>query len=92
MNCAAKTAAGLVLIAAFGSSWAGVTVINNDGVNYEFTVQCKSDAEPIGEWVDPRGMVDFQNGPCSFEFPNGQKITVPDNEAIAISKGKVDFQ
>lgn len=74
------------------SAFATVTVVNNDGVDYEFQVQCKNDAEPVNEWIDPRGIVDLEGGPCTFVFKTGQKIVAPDNETIGIRKGKAELQ
>jgi hypothetical protein len=81
----------LALIAALPAQ-AAVSVVNNDGVAHEFKVQCKSDPAPVDEWVDPRGVVDLQNGPCTFAFANGQTIVVPDKEAITITGGKAVLQ
>jgi len=74
------------------SGFAAVTVVNNDSVDYEFKVQCKNDPEPIDEWIDPRGVVDLEGGPCTFLFQSGQKIVVPDKESMGITKGKAELQ
>jgi hypothetical protein len=86
--------AGVCGIGAFvsQSALATVTVVNNDSVDYEFEVQCKNDAEPVNEWIDPRGIVDLEGGPCNFTFKDGQKLIVPDNETIGITKGKAALQ
>ena len=86
--------AGVCAVFALGiqSAVATVTVVNNDSVDYEFEVQCKNDAEPVNEWIDPRGIVDLEGGPCSFVFKNGQKLVVPDNETVGITKGKAALQ
>jgi len=88
-----------ILTAVFGlgtfasqSAFAAVTVVNNDSVEYEFEVQCKNDAEPVNEWIDPRGIVDLEGGPCTFVFKDGQKIVAPDKETVGITKGKAELQ
>ena len=72
------------------SAFATVTVVNNDSVDYEFEVQCKNDAEPVNEWIDPRGIVDLEGGLVLLYSKQDKKLLRPIMKPLVLVRARLN--
>ncbi len=71
---------------------ASVTLVNSDRREYEISVKCKADAEPMDDIIEVNGLIELDAGPCLVKLKGGGAATGNDGEILEIRDGKIGLQ